>query len=115
MKIFICSLFVLISTSLHADPIEKSFMLDYVGTDMDRMFEIKTSKYDKVILDCQTYINGLNFYRNSILVRNYYLDVEQCEDIHSYLTAAKEQIVGICFVIDGGSLEILESDPSDCI
>jgi hypothetical protein len=82
---------------------------------MDRMFEIKTNNYDKVILDCQSYKFGLKFYRHFMLVRDYYLDADQCEDLHSFLTAAKEQKFGICFVIDGDGLDIRESNPSDCI
>ncbi|EPZ49798.1 hypothetical protein M902_0454 [Bacteriovorax sp. BAL6_X] len=34
----------------------------YFKTDMDFMFSIKNKRYDKVILDCQGFINGLNLY-----------------------------------------------------
>ncbi|MFG1500825.1 hypothetical protein ABMA70_11525 [Halobacteriovorax sp. XZX-3] len=34
----------------------------YFKTDMDFMFSIKNKNYDKVILDCQGFINGLNLY-----------------------------------------------------
>jgi hypothetical protein len=31
---------------------------------MDYMFLIKSEGYDKVILDCQSFINGLNLFKN---------------------------------------------------
>lgn len=34
----------------------------YHRTDMDFMFLIKNKKYDKIVLDCQGFINGLNLY-----------------------------------------------------
>lgn len=115
MKTIALLAILMTSTVLHADPIERTLMLDYVGTDMDRMFEIKTSRYQKVILDCQSYMHSLDFYNKSALVRHYYLDFEQCEDLHSYLTAAKEQMVSICFEIENGALNIVEADASECI
>lgn len=52
------ALTVLLSSFGAIASVERVLILDYVGTDSERMFEVKTNKYDKVILDCQSFIQG---------------------------------------------------------
>lgn len=93
----------------------KVLMLDYVGTDMDRMFEIKTSQYDKVILDCQSFIQGMTFYNKGEVVHNFYIDSYECEGAHDYLQSAKDQNIAICFEIEDKQLNFVETlAPSEC-
>lgn len=56
------------------------------NTEFEAMFELITQKkYGKVILDCQSFIQGINFYKTDEEEREkiylkFYLDSYQCED-----------------------------------
>lgn len=87
------------TTTLKAESLEKTLMKDYVKTKMDYMFEIKTNKYEKVILDCQSFIQGLSFYNNKKVAHFFYLEPQDCQDLHLSLKDSKENKVPVCFEI----------------
>ncbi len=79
--------------------LEKTLMKDYLKTKMDYMFEVKTNKYEKVILDCQSFIQGISFYNNKKVAHFFYLDPQDCQDLHFSLKDSKENKVPVCFEI----------------
>lgn len=113
MKNLVLLTFLLFSFTTNAAT-ERVLMTDYVGTDMDRMFEVKTNKFDKGILDCQSFIQGLTFYKDSQVVHSFYIDSFECEGLHDYLQSAKDNKVDICFELNGQSLDIVESSFAEC-
>lgn len=113
MKNLVVLTFLLFSFTTNAAT-ERVLMLDYVGTGIDRMFEVKTSKYDQVILDCQSFIQGLTFYKDSQIAYTFYIDSYECEGLHDYLQSANENKVAICLEINGKNLEIIESSFAEC-
>lgn len=60
-KITLALIVTVLSWSAQAQ-ILKIDVESYLRTDMDFMFSIKNKAYDKIILDCQGFINGLNLY-----------------------------------------------------
>ena len=90
-------------------------MKDYLRTNMDYMFEVKTTKFDKVILDCQSFIHGINFYKDKKVVHSFYLEDDQCQDMHNYLRDSNDGKVPVCFEIseNGKSLTLI-NEKNEC-
>lgn len=113
-KLFL--LCALVSSFTASAASEKVLMVDYIATDADRMFEIKTreTKFEKVVLDCQSFIQGMTFYEKGQSNRFFYIDSYQCESLHEYLQAAKENQVPVCLELDGKALDVTEIDSAEC-
>lgn len=73
---------------------------EYLSTDMDFIFEISNKNYEKVVLDCQGFINGVNLYdhhgRHDLLI----LDIGECEDIHVQIVQGLEKEAPVCLKVD---------------
>jgi len=73
---------------------------NYINTDFDYMFEIKNKNFKKVVLDCQSFINGVNLYgdqdEHAVLV----LDIGECEHIHFSIIEAMEKESPVCLSLD---------------
>jgi hypothetical protein len=93
---------LLTAFTLKAETFEKTLMLDYTPVDhMDFAFEIKTSRYDKVILDCQSFVTGMNFYKDKKVVHSIYLDAYgDCQDMHNYLQQNFTNKVPVCLEVE---------------
>lgn len=91
-------------------------MLDLVSTDMDYVFEVKTNKFDKVILDCQSFITGMSFSNSGDVKSNIYLDMFMCEEMVTFLQESKRDKLPVCIGLDTEyqSLEI-SREVDECI
>ena len=80
---------LLILTSLNTLAVDV-YIEDYLTTDMDYVFEMKDSQFEKVTLDCQSFINGVNFYEDGKIAATFILDLGECEDIHYKIYTLRE-------------------------
>ncbi|WP_155897213.1 hypothetical protein [Bacteriovorax sp. BSW11_IV] len=88
---------------------------DYRPTDFEYMFEIQNSKFSKVILDCQSFINEVRFYQDSSTVLgSFMLDIQECEDIHFSIVELKEKGKTSCLRLDfdNQTYDVDEADKS---
>lgn len=85
-------------------------------TQFEAMFDLEGSKsYDKITLDCQSFIHGVAFYQKTHLIKHFYLEVEECSDLYSLLRDRGEQEVTSCLrLIDGPRSVGVTDDLSDC-
>lgn len=102
--------------SLQANALEKVLMEDYTPVeDRDFAYEIKTSKFDKVILDCGGYVGWMSFYRDDKIAYNIYMDTySDCPNMHEYLSESKDKKLPVCLQVEGKSL-IVSHEEDDCL
>ena len=117
MKKMIILVGFLTAFGLKAETYDRVLMEDYIPVpNMDFSFEIKTAKFDKVILDCQSFVTGINFYKNKKVVHNIYLDAYgDCENMHNFLKESKEKNLSVCLQVANESNTLTVSNvESDC-
>ena len=116
MKKLIVLVVFLCAFDLRAQTYERTLVNGYRPLpNMDYSFEIKTSRYDKVILDCQSFVTGINFYKNKKLAHGIYLDAySDCPNMHSYITDSLAQNLPICLEVETESNTLTVSNESDC-
>lgn len=91
-------------------------MQDLVSTDMDYVFEVKTNKFDKVVLDCQSFITGMSFANGGVEKNNVYLDMFMCEEMVNFLQESKRDQLPVCIGLDTDYNELVISRETDeCI
>lgn len=73
---------------------------DYLSTDMEFIFEIQSHEYNKVILDCQGFINNVNLEFQDGSKQLMVLDIGECEDIHSKIVTGLQKDAGACLKLD---------------
>jgi hypothetical protein len=102
MKKVIILLGIFFSFTLKAETYERTLMQDYKPvTDMDFAFEIKTSRYQKVVLDCQSFITGMTFYKNNKPVHSIYLDAYgDCQNMHTFLQDSFSKKIPVCLEVE---------------
>jgi hypothetical protein len=104
-----------VAMSAKAEMIARMPVIDYVKTDFDYMYEIKTDKYQKIILDCQGFIMGMNFYSVNQLERKIVMDEELCQEVNSYLGDAKKNGDPVCMELNTEDNSIVFSGKTtDC-
>ena len=112
--IVLIGLLMSIASVVHAGEIIKMPMQDFVATpDMDYVYDIKTTKFDKVILDCQSFITGISFSDEGVLKSNVYLDMFMCEDLVQFLGNSKKNEEPVCIGLDNEAQEIYISRETD--
>lgn len=91
-------------------------MNDFISTDRDYVYEIKTEKFDKAILDCSSFITGLVFYNKDKEIYNFYLDGNECQDMYNFLFDSKIFKKPVCFEIEKEQklLTISRANKTDC-
>lgn len=101
---------------LSAGIYERTLILDYIPVpNMEQSFEIKTAKFDKVILDCQSFITGMNFYKNNKVAHFIYLDAYyDCPNMHAFISDSIEEKKPVCLDIEMESKSLTVSNESDC-
>lgn len=100
-----------------AETYERTLMQDYKPvTNMDFSFEIKTSRYSKVILDCQSFITGMTFYKDKKVAHSIYLDAYgDCQNMHTYLQDSFNKKIPVCLEIETeNNLLTVSNDSEDC-
>lgn len=117
MKRLIVFLGLFLACNLRAETYEKTLMQDYRPVaNMDFAFEIKTSLYSKVILDCQSFVTGMTFYKDKKVAHSIYLDAYgDCQDMHKFLQDSFNKKIPVCLEIESESNRLTVShDSEDC-
>jgi hypothetical protein len=106
---------IMVSFTLKAELVERALMEDYVPVaDRDFAFEVKTKKFDKVILDCGGFVGWMTFYRSEKIVHNVYMDTySDCPNMHDFLNGSKQDKKPVCLSVAGNSLTV-SNEESDC-
>ena len=118
MKKMISMIGLLISMTVVASAGEliKMPMHDLVSTDMDYVFEVKTNKFDKVVLDCQSFITGMSFSNGGEMKSNIYLDMFMCEEMVTFLQESKRDNLPVCIGLDDEYQElVITREVDECI
>lgn len=117
MKKMIVLIGLLMSVSAFADDIIKMPMQDFTPTEgMDYVYEIKTTKFDKVLLDCQSFITGMSFSDKGQLKSNVYLDMFMCEEMVQYMIQSKKENLPVCIGLDAEYQELyITRETDECI
>ena len=99
-----------------AGELQKMPMQDLIETDMIYVFEIKTTKFDKVILDCQSFITGMSFSNDGVEKSNVYLDMFQCDELVTFLQDSKRDNLPVCIGLDAEYNELnISREVEECI
>lgn len=85
-------------------------------TGFEAMFDlVGTKNFDKVTLDCQSFIHGVSFYKNTHLIKHFYLEVEECSDLYGLLRDRSEQEVVSCLRLSETPRSVgITDDLEDC-
>ncbi|MBP9681968.1 MAG: hypothetical protein KBD76_11225 [Bacteriovorax sp.] len=78
----------------------KTKALALLETDRDYVFEVQTSKFQKVILDCASFINEIVFYEEKKALFRFYLEGDDCQRMYDILADALEKKYTACFEIE---------------
>ena len=115
MKNLIVLVGIMGSMMAKADTFSRMPVEDYFKTNFDYMYEIKTAKYDKIILDCQGFIMGMSFYanNNSEAERKIYMDEELCDQVNQFLTDSKTNKEPVCLELNVEKNSIVFSRKTD--
>ncbi len=92
-------------------------MLDFkVDDEMGFVFDIKTTKFKSVTLDCQSFITGILFEEESGKKHDSYLDMFQCEEAYLFFSEAKRDSVPVCLGVDtvNNELIVTNDEEKDC-
>lgn len=82
-------------TFVHSD--DKIRVEKMAPTTFEAMFDLVGSKaYDKITLDCQSFIHGVSLYKGSHQIKHYYLEIDECSDLYTLLRDRSEQGVVSC-------------------
>ena len=115
MKKVIILVGLLAAFAVKAETVEKVLMEDYLPVEgRDFAFEIKTKKFDKVILDCGGFVGWMTFYRDGKIAHNIYLDTySDCPNMHDFLNGSKENKKPVCMQVEGNALTVSNRE-ADC-
>lgn len=104
-------------TTVSAAELIKMPVLDLLPTDFGNSIEIKTTKFDKVILDCQSLVGGMSFSSNDELASNVILDMFQCDETMKYLYESRQENLPVCIGLDTelSELYITRETGDDCL
>lgn len=118
MKKMISMIGLLVSMTVVAKAGEliKMPMQDLVSTDMDYVFEVKTNKFDKVILDCQSFITGMSFSNGGVMKSDVYLDMFMCEEMVTFFQESKRDNLPVCIGLDDEYQQlVITREVDECI
>jgi len=122
MKKILLVLVILIQANFgHATDLMKFPVYDMIETDFEVMFRLITPKrYGKVILDCQSFIHGINFYKKDDQGKDdvffkFYLDASECRHIFDFIENSLDKSSHVCIELNSFSGEyLLSQDYKDC-
>ena len=115
-KVMILVGLMVMSLSLKAETILTP-MVDFIpNEEMGFYFEIKTTKFKSVILDCQSFVTGINFEEDSGERHDFYLDMFQCEEAFHFFNNSKNDNVPVCLGVDKDANELVVTNlgEEDC-
>ncbi len=83
-------------------------MLDFkANEEMGHIFDIKTTKFKSVTLDCQSFITGIIFEEKNGLKHSFYLDMFQCDEAYKFFSEAKSGSIPVCLGVDTDNNELI--------
>lgn len=97
MKLFTLLVLALSLSMAHAEEIKVSGMKVVSG--MDRSFTLKTNFNEKVVLDCQSFIQGLTFGEGEASAL-YMLGADECESLYINMNNSLKKNKKHCIEID---------------
>lgn len=109
MKNLIVIVCLFASSYLKADLIVKMPIKEYLTTEMDMVYELKTDHYQKITLDCLGFVKGLRFYHNNTEERLVYMDEDLCEETNQYLSTSFQTNEPVCMELNANENSILFS------
>jgi hypothetical protein len=88
--------------NIKAETYQRAPILEIIPIDnMYASFEILTPKYDKVILDCQSFINGMTFYNDKKIVHEIKMvNYSDCSNVYNFIYQSKQEKKSICMEIE---------------
>ena len=92
-------------------------MVDFIpNEEMGFYFEIKTTKFKNVTLDCQSFVTGINFEEENGERHDFYLDMFQCEEAFHFFNNSKNDNVPVCLGVDKDNNELVVTNlgAEDC-
>lgn len=90
----------MLSLTAKADSIARMPILDITKTKYDYMWEVKTEKYQKILLDCQGFIMGMSFYYNNQLERKIVMSDQACQEVYTFIKDSKDNQEPACMELD---------------
>jgi hypothetical protein len=90
----------LLGSSVEAGEIVKMPVLGIAPTDLEYAIEIKTAKFDKVILDCQSLRMGLSFQNKDEIYADIYLNESMCSEIMEFIYTSHTDQLPVCLGVD---------------
>lgn len=106
---------LMMSINTEAGEFVKTPVQDFVQTDMEFIFEIKTAKFEKITLDCQSFFNGMNFYEKGEVKTNIHLSSGLCNEMYDFFATAKVEKTPVCIGLDSEAAEVLLTyEMEDC-
>ena len=94
---------------------------DMISTNFDVMFELLSSnKFGKIILDCQSFIQGINFYSadkdgKDKVYYKFYLESGDCQSVYDNITKFLHKGTHVCIELNTFSGKYLISrEYKDC-
>jgi hypothetical protein len=116
MKKMIVLIGLFASMAALSSEIIKMPMQDFFVTDMDAVFEYKTPKFDKVLLDCQSLRMGMSFSKDGVMVSDIYLNERMCSEMFDFFYESKQEKLPVCVGLDTDNNELLITrETEDCI
>jgi hypothetical protein len=103
--------------ALKAETVERTQVTDYSPIPfMDFAFEIKTPLYDKIVLDCQSFVTGMTFYQNQKVTHSFYLDAYgECQGVHELIMKSREKNIPVCLEVETETNTLnVYNDPNGC-
>lgn len=116
MKKVIVLVGLLIAFGVKAETVERVLMEDYIPVEgRDFAFEVKTQKFEKIILDCGGLAGWMTFYRDGKIAHNVYMDTYfDCPNMHEFLNGSKENKKPVCLQVDGNAITV-SNEEDDCL
>ena len=106
MKKMIVLVGLFMSAALSAEVVVTP-MIDFVPQEeMGYVFDIKTSKFKNVTLDCQSFITGIIFEETDGKKYDFYLDMFQCEEAFNFFSTSKRDNIPVCIGVDKDQNEL---------
>jgi hypothetical protein len=100
----------------NADAIIRSSISAYLPTENYAMFELKATKFQKVILDCQGFNMGVYFYKKDKTQNQIHMDEPECVEFAQFLEDAMKKHQAVCFELDADQnfLDVTDKNSKDC-
>lgn len=118
MKKMIILVGLMSSLLAKAETFQRTPVLGVIALDnMYAAYEVLTPKYEKIILDCQSFIHGMNFYNDSKIVREIKMvDYGNCENVYDFISQSKEENKSVCMEVaeESNTITLSNDEASDC-